>query len=55
MGEGRVAYRVLWGSLMKRGHLEDLGIDESIRLNRILKQGMWGMNWVDLAQDMDRW
>jgi hypothetical protein len=30
---GRVAYRVLWGSLMKRGHLENLGVDESMKLN----------------------
>jgi len=32
MGDGRDAYRVFWGDLRERAHLEDLGIDGRIIL-----------------------
>jgi hypothetical protein len=34
----RDAYRVLWGNLRERGHLEDLGVNERIILKRIFKK-----------------
>ena len=35
--------------------MEDPGIDERIILKLILKKWVWGIDWVDLAYDMDRW
>jgi hypothetical protein len=35
--------------------LEDLGIDVRIILKWGLKKWDRGMNWIDLAQDRDRW
>jgi hypothetical protein len=32
MGERRGAYRVLWGSLRERDHLQELGVGERIIL-----------------------
>jgi hypothetical protein len=35
--------------------LEDLGVDRRIILRRILRKRDGGMDWIDLAQDRDRW
>jgi len=48
MGERRVVYRVWWGILKIRDHLEDPGLD-----GRIIFR--WGMDWIELAQDRDKW
>jgi len=42
--------------MSKGDHLQDLGINGNI-LKWILKSGFngGGMDWVDLAQDSDRW
>jgi hypothetical protein len=56
MGEGRGAYRVLVGDLREGDHLEDPGLDGRIILKWIFKK--WdggGMDWLDMAQDRDRW
>jgi hypothetical protein len=43
-------------SLKKRGnHLEDPGVDGRIILRRIFRRWSGGMDWIDLAQDADRW
>jgi len=47
--------RFWWGYLREREHLEDPGVDWRIKLIWIFRK--WdrrGMDWVDLAQDMDR-
>jgi len=55
MGASRVAYRVLVGKPegrtqlgRSRGRLED-----NIKLG--LQEVGWGMDWIDLAQDRNRW
>jgi hypothetical protein len=49
MGERRGAYKVLVGKLEGR---RPLG---RIILRWICGSGMGGMDWIDLAQDRDRW
>jgi hypothetical protein len=41
---------------LKRGHSEDLGIDENINIRMDLKETGWeSVEWIHLAQDRDRW
>jgi hypothetical protein len=35
--------------------LGDPGVDGRLILKRIFKKWDWGMNWIELAQDRDRW
>jgi len=46
---------VWWGNLRERDHLEDPGIDGRIILRWIFRKWVGGMDWIDLAQDRDRW
>jgi hypothetical protein len=40
----------------ERDHLENLGVDWRIILIWIFEVGGWGgMDWIELAQDRDRW
>ena len=49
MGESRGVYR-------ERDHFEDPGIDGRIILRWIFRKwDVRGMDWIDLAQDGDRW
>jgi hypothetical protein len=48
---GEVYTGFWWGNLRERDHLEDPGIDGRI----ILKWDGGRMDWIDLAQDRDRW
>jgi hypothetical protein len=40
---------------MERGTLEDPGVDGSIICKCIFKKWNVGMDWIDMAQDRDRW
>jgi hypothetical protein len=55
MGERRVVYRVLVGKpegkrplVKSRRRWED-----NIKMDN--EEGGWGVDWIDLAQDRDRW
>jgi hypothetical protein len=45
-----------WGDLRERDNLEDLGVrwENNIKINP-QEVGWGGMDWIDLAQDRNRW
>jgi len=45
------------GKAERKNHLEDAGIDGSIILRWIFRKclGGGGIDWIDLAEDRDRW
>jgi hypothetical protein len=46
---------VWWGNLRERDHLEDLEVDGRIILIWLCKKWVGDVDWIDLAQDTDRW
>jgi len=44
-----------WGNLRERNHLGDPGVDGRILKWIFRKWDVGGMDWIELAQDMDRW
>ena len=44
-----------WGNLKERDHFGDPGIDGRIILRCIFRKWDGGMDWIELAQDRDRW
>jgi hypothetical protein len=53
-GEMKGADSVLVGKPEGRRPLGDLGADRRIILKWIFKKWDWGMDWIGLAQNMDR-
>jgi hypothetical protein len=52
---GEVHIGFLWGDLRDGDHLKDPGVDGMIILKLIFKTWDGGRNWMDMAQDRDRW
>jgi hypothetical protein len=49
-------YTKFWGgNLRERDRLQAPGVEEWIILRRIFRKWEGGMDWVDLAQDRDKW
>ena len=45
-----------WGDVRERDHLGDPGVDGRIILRWICrKRDVGGMDWIELAQDRERW
>jgi hypothetical protein len=44
-----------WGNLRDRYHLEDPSVDGRIILRWTFRKWGAGMDWIDLAEDRDRW
>ena len=42
-----------WGNLREEDHWGDPGVDGTIILGWIF--GKWDVDWMELAQDRDRW
>ena len=55
MSRGEVYTAFLWGNLRERDHLEDPGVNERIIIRWIFRNWDGGIDWIDLAQDRDRW
>ena len=52
MGRGELYEGFWWGNLRERYHLEDPSVDGKIILRWM---GGGDVDWIDLAQDRDRW
>jgi hypothetical protein len=55
MGYRRGAYWVLVREPEGRNHLENPGVGGKIILKCIFEKWGGGINWIDLAQDRNRW
>ena len=55
MGEKRGVCRILLGKPEGNRALEDADVDRKIILRRIFKKWDGSKDWIDLAQDRDRW
>jgi hypothetical protein len=55
MGDGRNLYRGLLGKTEGKNYLEDQGVDGRMGLECILHWLGGSVEWIYLAQDMDRW
>jgi hypothetical protein len=55
MGDRKDDDRDLVEDLIGRDHWEDIGIDERQILKLNVQEVGWGMDWMDMAQDRDRW
>jgi len=55
-GRGELCTGFWWGNLKERDDLGDLGVDgrNNIKMD-IQEVGCGGVDWIELAQDRDRW
>ena len=55
MGRGPLHMGFWWENLKERDHLEDPGVDARIIFRWIFWKWDEYMDWIDLAQENDRW
>jgi len=55
VGERRDVRRVVVGKPEGKSHLENPGVVGNIILKSIFNKWDGGMDWIDLAQNRDRW
>ena len=56
MGTGEVHTEFWWRNLNEKDHLQDVDVKvEGQKQNGFSRSTMRGMDWIDLAQDWDRW
>ena len=55
VGRGEVHTGFWWGNMKERAHLEDPGVEGRVVLKWIFKKCDGGIDWIDLAQNRDRW
>jgi hypothetical protein len=55
MGKREVHTGLWWGDLREGQHLGEPGVDERIILNWIFKNWDRAMDWIEMAEDRDRW
>jgi hypothetical protein len=55
MGRGEMYTEFRRGNLREGENLEDTGVDGKVILRWIFRKLDGGMDWIDLAQDSDRW
>ena len=55
MLEGWGCIGLWWGNLGERDHWGDLGLDGDNITMGVQKVGCGSMEWIELAQDRDRW
>jgi hypothetical protein len=53
--ESRGDRRFWWGNVRERDHLGDPGVDEDNIKTDLQEVVCGGMDWIDLAEDRDRW
>jgi hypothetical protein len=54
-GRGEAYTEFWWGNLRERDHLGDPGIDGRIIFRWIFRKWDVGLEWIELAQDRNRW
>jgi hypothetical protein len=55
MGSGEVLTGFWWGKMRERDHSEIVGVDGRKILKIDLQKVGWGMEWIYLAQDKEKW
>jgi hypothetical protein len=54
-GRKMVCTAFCWRNMRKSDHLKDPVVDGGIILSWVFKKWDGGMDWIDLAQDRERW
>jgi hypothetical protein len=55
MGRVKVLTGFWWENLREGDHMEDTGVRRRMIKKCIPEKWVGGMDWIDLAQDRDRW